>query len=97
MADNESTVVTVAHPHGLHLRFGKDVVETACRFESTITARNLTRQSPTVNVKSILQLLQLQAREGHQLELSADGPDAPAALEALTTLLSLRPEAPAHP
>lgn len=86
----ETAVVTVAYPQGLHLRVGKDVVQVACKFEAAITARNLTRESPVVNMKSILQLMQLQAREGHQLQLSADGPDAPDALAALSSLLENR-------
>lgn len=86
----ETAVVTVAHPLGLHLRIGKDVVQMASKYEAAITARNLTRASPDVNMKSILQLMQLQARQGHQLQLSAEGPDAPDALVALALLLENR-------
>lgn len=86
----EIAVVTVAHPLGLHLRIGKDVVQTASKYEASITARNLTRASPDVNMKSILQLMQLQARQGHQIQLSAEGPDAPAALAELSLLLENR-------
>lgn len=78
--------VIVSHPLGLHLRQGKDMVHVASGFRAEITAQNLTRQSPTVNVKSILQLMQLQARQGHTLRVDADGPDARDALVALRTL-----------
>jgi phosphocarrier protein FPr len=81
-----TTECTVTHPHGLHLRVGKDLVTVASRFAATITAQNLTRPSPVVDVKSILQLMQLQARQGHTVRLSADGPDADAALAALCRL-----------
>jgi phosphotransferase system HPr-like phosphotransfer protein len=37
-------------------------------------------------VKSILQLMQLQARQGHVLLLQAAGPDAADALNALSVL-----------
>jgi phosphotransferase system HPr (HPr) family protein len=37
-------------------------------------------------LKSILQLMQLQARQGHSLQLAATGPDADAAIEALCSL-----------
>lgn len=75
--------VTVQSPQGLHLRTGKDVVQVAKQFQSAITAQNLTRHSDQVDVKSILQLMQLQARQGHTLYLRAVGPDAADALTAL--------------
>ena len=71
---------------GLHLRVGKDVVQMANRYQAAITAQNLSRHSSVADVKSILQLMQLQARQGHTLQLRAEGPDAQAALDALTAL-----------
>ncbi|MEZ4659563.1 MAG: HPr family phosphocarrier protein [Caldilineaceae bacterium] len=38
---------------------------------------------PPVDAKSIIQLVQLQARQGHELHLQATGPDASEALQAL--------------
>lgn len=78
--------VTIHHPLGLHLRKGKELVQLAGQFEAEITAQNLTRSSPVVDAKSILQLMQLQARQGHVLHLAAEGPDADAALAALAVL-----------
>lgn len=83
-----STTITITNPAGLHLRTSKDVVQAASQFDATISAQNLTRQSPLVDVKSILQLMQLQARCGHTLLLRADGPDAQAALDVLCTILT---------
>ena len=79
-------VVTVSDPRGLHLRSGRDVVRTASQFQAQITAANLSRNSNAVDLKSILQLMQLQARQGHDLQLAASGPDADAAIEALSSL-----------
>lgn len=90
-----SAIITINHPLGLHLRIGKDVVQLASRYEATITARNLTRPSPVVSAKSILQLMQLQARQGHQLALNAEGPDAADALAAICLLLEVHPQSPA--
>lgn len=84
----ETIQVTIAHPMGLHLRTGKEVVQLANQFEAEITAQNLTNKSPVVNLKSILQLMQLQARHGHILVLNATGGDAIAALQALVQLLN---------
>ncbi len=86
----KTTTITVNHPLGLHLRKGKDVVQTASRFDAEITAQHLSRQSPTVDAKSILQLMQIQARQGHVVRLSAIGPDARDALSALSSLFDYR-------
>jgi phosphocarrier protein FPr len=85
--DWHEMVVTVRQPEGIHLRAGKDVVTLAAGYEAELEARNLSRPSPTVSLKSILALMQLQAREGHELLLRAHGADAPAALEAMRQLL----------
>jgi phosphotransferase system HPr (HPr) family protein len=92
------TEVTINHPLGLHLRKGKDVVQAANQFKSEITAQNLSRHSPVVDAKSILQLMQLQARQGHTIRLTAVGEDAQTALATLSALFAHRyydvPEAP---
>ncbi len=86
-------MITLTHPLGLHLRIGKDVVQVASGFVAQIQVQNLTRHSPVVNAGSILQLMQLQARQGHELHLSATGPDAAQAILALSLLLA--PQLPA--
>lgn len=80
------TSITIVDPLGLHLRVGKDLVKVANQFDATITAENLSRPSPIVDVKSILQLMQLQARQGHTLRLCAAGQDAQAAIDAVTRI-----------
>jgi phosphocarrier protein HPr len=84
--ESTSTRITISDPLGLHLRVGKDLVQVANQYRSTITAENLSRPSPIVDVKSILQLMQLQARQGHTLRLAAAGPDAQEALAAVAQL-----------
>jgi phosphotransferase system HPr (HPr) family protein len=86
MTESVSASITVTHPLGLHLRVGKDMVHVASQFHSTITAQNISRPSPIVDAKSILQIMQLQARQGHIVRVSADGPDAQEALLALSQL-----------
>ena len=78
--------ITITSPMGLHLRTGKEVVQVANQFDAEISAQNLTRESQVVNLKSILQIMQLQARQGHILRLHANGQDATAALAALAVL-----------
>lgn len=84
--EEHSATVTVKDPQGLHLRTSKDVVRVANQYQAEITAQNLSRSSSQVDVKSILQLMQLQARQGHVLLLQAAGPDAADALNALSVL-----------
>jgi phosphotransferase system HPr (HPr) family protein len=83
------TSITILDPLGLHLRVGKDLVKVANQYRATITAENLSRPSPVVDVKSILQLMQLQARQGHTLRLAAAGPDAQAAINAVTQVFAV--------
>ena len=84
--EEHSATVTVRDPQGLHLRTSRDVVRVANQYQAEITAQNLSRTSQQVDMKSILQLMQLQARQGHVLHLQAAGPDAADALEALCAL-----------
>ncbi len=93
LEEGETAVITINHPLGLHLRIGKEVVQVAGRFQATLTAQNLTRPSPVVDARSILQLMQLQARHGHAIQVVALGPDAHSAVDALRQLL----ESPALP
>ena len=88
-----TTSITLSDPLGLHLRVGKDLVRVANQYHATITAENLSRPSPVVDVKSILQLMQLQARQGHTLRLAAAGSDAEAALNAVCQLFTTGDEA----
>ena len=84
-----TTSITILDPLGLHLRVGKDLVKVANKYTATITAENLSRPSPVVDVKSILQLMQLQARQGHTLRLAAAGPDAQAAIIAVAQIFAI--------
>lgn len=90
-----SADITITHPLGLHLRVGRQIVQVANQFRSAITAENITRASPIVDAKSILQLMQLQARQGHVVRVCADGPDAEAAVHALRRIFD--PGDPFHP
>ncbi len=87
MAETLTTIITIQNPLGLHLRKSRDVVQVANQFHAAITAESLTRETPRVDVKSILQLLQLQAHQGHRLRIYADGLDAQEAIDALRLLL----------
>lgn len=84
--------VSVANPQGLHLRPSAAFAELAGKFESNV---HVSHDGRTVNGKSIWDLISLAAMPGVELTLEADGPDAPAALDALAELLAQVPPAEA--
>jgi phosphocarrier protein FPr len=83
-----TTVVTVTNKVGLHMRPAGAFVKIAETFSATVQARNLDVPSrPTASGRSATQLMKLLVKQGQQLELSAEGDDAQAALDALTALV----------
>ncbi|WMC09261.1 phosphoenolpyruvate--protein phosphotransferase [Oceanimonas pelagia] len=76
-------VVTVRNHQGLHARPGAMLVQLARQFEAEIRVRNLDGDGHEVNAKSLMKLIGLGVRPGHQLLFTANGADAD---EALTQL-----------
>lgn len=72
---------------GLHARAAARWVQVASRFQSRLT---LSKDGRTVDAKSILGVLMLAASQGERLILSAEGPDAEPAVDALTALVRSR-------
>lgn len=72
---------------GLHARPAAQFVTTSSRFQADIRVRNITRGSTWVNAKSINQIAALGVRQGHEIAISAQGPDADEALRALQALI----------
>ena len=101
MTDELSTVVTIGHPAGLHLRPAALFVRTASGFSSRVSVRNLSRDgSPTVDAKSMLGIMQAAVSQGHRVEIRASGADAGAAIAALERLVErgfTDEDAPAQP
>lgn len=82
-----SVDAVVADPVGLHARPAADFVRTANTFTSTIS---VTCAGKSANAKSILQVISLNVRQGATVTVTADGPDADAALSTLAALLEAR-------
>jgi phosphocarrier protein HPr len=76
-------VVTVKNPEGLHMRPADRLVRTASTFQSQI---ELERAGQVADCRSILSLLTLGATQGCELVLRAQGPDAEAAIRAISSL-----------
>lgn len=77
--------LTIVNKRGLHARAAARFVQTAERFNAEIT---VTRDSTTVGGTSIMGLMMLAASPGSVIRITADGPDAEAALDALADLVA---------
>lgn len=76
----EQRTLTLEYPSGLHARPAAQWVETARRFAARVQVRH---GDETADAKNLVALLQLGLAVGAKLTLSAEGPDAGAALDAL--------------
>jgi phosphotransferase system HPr (HPr) family protein len=85
LADTVSqTEVEIKNANGLHLRPAMQLVDTASRFASDIKISN---GKTTIDGKSIMQVTMLAAATGTKLTITAEGPDAQMATDALKDLI----------
>jgi phosphotransferase system HPr (HPr) family protein len=84
---NAEVTVTLTNQTGLHARPASLFVQTAAKFTSTIRVHSGDRAA---NAKSILEVLQIGARNGAELLITADGADAAEAVAALAILVNSR-------
>ena len=82
-----SRTLTIRNAKGLHARASARFVETVERFDATAS---VTRDGQTVAGDSIMGLLMLAAGPGADIEVSVDGPEAEALMEALEALVAGR-------
>ncbi|MCM8812420.1 MAG: HPr family phosphocarrier protein [Candidatus Omnitrophica bacterium] len=78
--------VVIKNKTGLHARPAALFVQVANKFDSEISVR---KGKQKVNGKSIMGILMLAAGFKQEVEISADGLDAAAAVEALEKILSV--------
>ena len=79
--------VEIINKRGLHARASAKFVKLAADFDAEVT---VSRDGQSVDARSIMGLMMLGAGPGSVLELSATGPEAEAALDALCELVSAR-------
>jgi phosphocarrier protein len=72
---------------GMHARAATKFVQAANKFQSAVTVE---KDGQTVNGKSIMGVLMLVAAKGTFITVKCDGPDAEAALKAISTLVKDR-------
>ncbi|WP_159652925.1 fused PTS fructose transporter subunit IIA/HPr protein [Vibrio atypicus] len=80
--DNQA-IFKIKNTHGLHARPGAMLVAEAKKFESNIRVSNLDGDGKSVNAKSLMKVIALGVKHGHQLQFSAEGPDASEAIESI--------------
>lgn len=79
--------ILVKNKVGLHARPASIFVQTASKFESEITVRNVTANGEAVDAKSILMVLTLGVMQNHEIELRAEGPDEQRAVDSISELV----------
>jgi len=84
-ADRAIRFVTICNPQGLHMRPADMLARQAGQYTADIF---ILKDGDRFDVKSILSLITLRAEQGTQLQLSAVGPDAEQALDALGALFA---------
>ncbi len=77
-------VLTICNEKGLHARPAAKLVECARDFDAEVT---ITKDGTAVSAGSILDLLMLAASHGQAIEVTAEGNDAQAALDAIEALV----------
>ena len=75
---------TIVNQEGLHARPAARIVRLASTFESEV---ELAKNGLEVNGKSIMGVMMLAAECGSSITIRANGPDAEAAVQALTELV----------
>jgi phosphocarrier protein len=82
-----SVPLTIKNRLGLHARAAGKLVQAAQNFKAQML---LVKDSDTADVRSILSLLSLGCPYNTDVILLASGPDAPEALETLSTIINSR-------
>ena len=80
-----TATLNICNTRGLHARASAKFVKLASSFESEI---HVARDGVTVDARSIMGLLMLGAGIGCSIDVSAEGPDAEEAMEALSDLVA---------
>ncbi len=79
--------VAVANLEGLHARPVMQFVDLASRFRSAVTVTNVSRTHESVDGKSAMHMMLLEATKGCVLRIQTYGDDAEVAADALATLV----------
>ena len=83
--DEHRASLEIRNRLGLHARAAALLVQTASRFDAEVT---IAKDGQVVNGRSIMGVMMLAAEQGSHIEVETSGPDARAALDAITNLVA---------
>jgi phosphocarrier protein len=87
MSGRLTRTVDISNQRGLHARASAKFVKLAATFDAEV---KVTKDGSTVDARSIMGLMMLAAGLGCCVEISAEGPQAAEAIEALSQLVADR-------
>ena len=82
-----SRTVEIVNERGLHARASAKFVKLASSFDAEV---KVSRDGQSVDARSIMGLMMLAAGIGSSIDISAEGPQAAEALDALVALVAAR-------
>jgi len=87
MSDDERCEATleIVNRLGLHARAAVLLVQAASKFDAKVT---VTKDGQAVDGRSIMGVMMLAAEQGSLVEVVTEGPQARAALDAITTIVA---------
>ena len=86
-ADERHATLEIRNRLGLHARAAGLLVQTAKRFDANVT---VSKDGQSVNGRSIMGIMMLAAEQGSSIEVTASGPQAEDALDAIRELVEAR-------
>ena len=87
MSDWISGSVVITHDVGLHARPSVKLTKVAKGFSSALEIAG-NADGPWIDAKSIVKVMAMKAKQHSTLHVRASGADAPAAVEAITSLVA---------
>lgn len=69
---------------GLHARPAAEITKMASKFKSTVTLQG---NGKVIDAKSIVMVMFMGAKKGHELTIKAEGPDEAECIQALRELI----------
>lgn len=82
-----SRTLLIVNQRGLHARASRKLAELALAYDAQV---NVTREGETADATSLMDLMMLGAGVGCEIEVSAEGPQAEEALDAIARLVENR-------
>jgi phosphocarrier protein HPr len=83
----EHATLEIVNRLGLHARAAALLVQTASKYDAEVT---IAKDGQVVNGRSIMGVMMLAAEQGSRIEVTAAGPQAQEALEAIRALVAAR-------